>query len=132
MLFRFTVESAKNVVAVPAAAIQRGRLVYMKGEKKDEKDRAPEGFYSVEVKTGATDSQYVEIKEGLNEGDEVRGAAKPTGKEAEGTAEQQQPQMQGGMGGPPGGGYGGNRGGYGGGYGGNRGGMGGPPGGGMR
>ena len=127
-----TVESAKNVVAVPAAAIQRGRLVYMKGEKKDEKDRAPEGFYSVEVKTGATDSQYVEIKEGLNEGDEVRGAAKPTGKEAEGTAEQQQPQMQGGMGGPPGGGYGGNRGGYGGGYGGNRGGMGGPPGGGMR
>ena len=125
-----TVESAKNVIAVPTSAIQRGRRVFMKGEKKDEKDRAPDGFYSVEVKTGATDSQFIEIKEGLNEGDEVRGAAKPSGIEAEGTGQQQQ-QMPGGMGGPPGG-MGGGYGGYGGGMGGNRGGMGGPPGGGMR
>ena len=109
-----SVESAKDVVAVPVSAVQRGSRVYMKGEKKDEKDRAPEGFYSVEVKTGATDSEYIEIKQGLEEGDEVRGALKPTGVEAEGTGEQQQmPRSSygGGYGGPPGG-YGGNRGGY--------------------
>lgn len=116
-----SVESAKDVVAVPVSAIQRGSRVYMKGEKKDEKDRAPEGFYSVEVKTGATDSEYIEIKKGIKEGDEVRGALKPTGVEAEGTGEQQQMPgggYGGGYGGPPGGGYGGNRGGYGGGPGG--------------
>lgn len=105
------VESAENVLAVPSEAIQRGNRVYVEGDKTDEKDKAPEGYYSVTVKTGATDGRYTEIKEGLKEGQEVCGAAKATGVEAEGAqkAQQQQQQMPGmgmpgGMGGPQGGG----------------------------
>lgn len=118
------VESAADVLAVPSEAIQRGNRVYVKGEKTEENDKAPDGYYSVSVTTGATDGTYIEIKEGLEEGQEVCGAAKSSGVEAEGSqeAQQQQQQMQGGMGGPGGGNFGG-------GGGGNRGG-GGPGGGG--
>lgn len=123
------VESARNVLAVPAAAIQRGSRVYVKGEKTEENDRAPEGYKSVQVKTGATDSVFIEIKDGLAEGQEILGAIRASGAEAQGNAAGQNQQMMGpggmsggGMGGPPGGGnMGGNRGGYAGG--GNRGGM---------
>ncbi|MGM9935919.1 MAG: efflux RND transporter periplasmic adaptor subunit, partial [Candidatus Ornithomonoglobus sp.] len=121
------VESAENVLAVPSEAIQRGNRVYVKGDKTEENDKAPDGYYSVSVTTGATDGTYIEIKEGLEEGQEVCGAAKASGVEAEGAQEAQQQQMQmpggmgapaGGMGAPPGGG--GNRGGN---AGGNRGGA---------
>ena len=112
------VESARNVLAVPAAAIQRGSRVYVKGAKTEENDRAPEGYHSVPVKTGATDSVFVEIKEGLTEGQDILGAIKASGTEAQGSAAGQNQQMGpggmsgGGMGGPPGGGnMGGNRGG---------------------
>ncbi len=119
------VESALDVLAVPSEAIQRGNRVYVKGEKTEENDRAPEGYYSVSVTTGATDGIYIEIKEGLEEGQEVCGAAKSSGVEAEGAQEdQQQMQMQGGMGGAPGG-MGGAPGGMGGAPGGMGGGMGG-------
>ena len=117
------VENAKNVLAVPAASIQRGNKVYVKGEKTEDNDRAPDGYHSVEVVTGTTDSFFIEIKKGLNEGQEILGTVKASGTEAEGNTSGQ-PQMGGmprggmgggmsggGMGGPPGGGMGGNRGG---------------------
>lgn len=118
------VESAKNVLAVPVASIQRGSRVFVRGEKTEDNDRAPEGYHSVQVTTGATDSRFIEIKNGLKEGQEVLGAIKASGAEAQGNASSMgQPQMGGmpggGMSGPPGGGYGGNYGGMGG----NRGGM---------
>ncbi len=106
-------ESAKNVLAVPAEAIQRGGVVYIRGDKTEDRDRAPDGFCSVRVETGVTDSTFIEIKNGLEEGMEICGSIKPSGVEAEGMAQFNQQQMRGGMGGM-------------------RGGMGGPPGGGMR
>lgn len=126
------VESAKDVTAVPVQAVQRGNKVYAAGDKTAENDHAPDGYYSISVKTGATDGSFIEIKEGLEEGMEICGSVKASGVEAEGSEENQQQQMQmqggmpGGMGGgmPPGGMGGGMPGG-----GGNRGGMGG---GGMR
>lgn len=99
-----TVESADNVLAIPAESLQRGNIVYVQGEKQDENDKAPEGYYSVDVETGVSDSQYVEIKSGLNEGDTICGSIKASGNEAQGSTEtQSQPQMQGGMGGMGGG-----------------------------
>ena len=125
------VESARNVLAIPVASIQRGNRVYVKGEKTEENDRAPEGYHSVSVTTGATDSVFIEIKNGLTEGQEILGAIKATGAEAQGDASARTQQMGGmpgggmpggGMGGPPGGGnMGGSR--SGGMQGGNRGGM---------
>lgn len=95
-----TVESADNVLAIPAESLQRGNIVYVQGEKQDENDKAPEGYYSVDVETGVSDSQYVEIKSGLNEGDTICGSIKASGNEAQGSTESQsQQQMQGGMGG---------------------------------
>ena len=110
-----------DVLAIPVSGLQRGNRVYVKGDKTDESDEAPDGFYTVKVETGATDSSFIEIKSGLDEGTEICGAIKSSGVEARGNAQQQQ-RMQGGYGGgyggPPGGGYGG-------GMGGSRGGMGG-------
>lgn len=114
-----TVESAEDVLAVPVQAIQRGNMVYLEGKKTDENDKAPDGYHTVDVKTGVTDGMFIEIKEGLNEGDVVCGAQKSSGIEAEGSAGASQQQMggMGGMGGPPSGGMGGPP----------SGGMGGPP-----
>lgn len=110
------ISSAENVLAVPVQAIQRGNKVYLKGDKTDENDKAPEGYHSVDVETGATDSQYIEIKSGLEEGDEVAGATAPTGVEAQGSGDADETQeMPGGMGGGPGGMGGGPSGGGGGG-----------------
>ncbi len=126
-----TVESADNVLAVPAEAVQRGNIVYVQGDKTDENDIAPEGYYSVDVETGVSDAQYIEIKSGLNEGDIVCGSAAASGNEAMGSIDDSAMQMQGGMGGMsggPGGGMGGPGGGGGmGGPGGGGGGMGGGP-----
>ena len=94
-----TVESSEDVLAVPVEAVQRGNIVYVQGEKTDESDNAPEGYYSVDVETGITDSVYIEIKSGLNEGDVVCGSISASGNEAQGTVDSSTMQMQGGMGG---------------------------------
>ncbi len=60
---------ATDVLAVPVAAVNRGNVVYVKGEKTDQNDTAPDGFKSVGVETGAYNTEYIEIKSGLNEGD---------------------------------------------------------------
>lgn len=62
---------ATDVLAVSVSAVNRGGIVYVKGEKTDENDTAPDGFKSVKVETGAYNNQYIEIKSGLKEGDIV-------------------------------------------------------------
>ena len=66
-----TIASVENALCVPVSAVNRGNIVYVKGEKTEENDRAPEGFHSVTVTTGITTDQFVEILSGLNEGDIV-------------------------------------------------------------
>ena len=60
---------ATDVLAVPVSAVNRGNIVYVKGEKTNEKDTAPDTFKSVKVETGSYNNQYIEIKSGLAEGD---------------------------------------------------------------
>ena len=62
---------AENVLAVPVSAVNRGNTVFVKGEKTEEKDMAPDGFKSVKVETGVYNNDYIEIKSGLSEGDVV-------------------------------------------------------------
>ena len=67
-------------------------------EKENEEDKAPEGYKSVRVELGINDEDYIEIKSGLKEGDELKGIT------AQGNDFM---QMMPGMGGMPGGGMGG-------------------------
>lgn len=67
-----TLEEAKDVISVPADSLMRGNTVYVKDSSVKEKDGAvPAGFRSVEVTTGLISEDYVEIKTGLTEGEEV-------------------------------------------------------------
>lgn len=66
-----TTSYAKNVLTVPLACVNRGNSVYIKGEKTEEQDNAPEGFRTVKVETGVYNNEYIEIKSGLEEGDIV-------------------------------------------------------------
>lgn len=62
---------AEGVLAVPVSAVNRGNTVYVKGEKTEENDKAPDGFKSVKVETGVYNNDYIEIKSGLRDGDVV-------------------------------------------------------------
>lgn len=66
-----TTSQAKGVIAVPVTAVNRGNMVYVKGEKEDENDKAPEGYKTVRVETGVYNDEYIEIKSGLKLGDVV-------------------------------------------------------------
>lgn len=90
-----TVEQAENVIAVPMNAVNRGDTVYVKGDKTDQNDKAPEGYKTVNVETGINNGSFIEIKSGLNE-NEVVYVTPSSGDE--------QQQMMPGMGGMPGGG----------------------------
>ena len=68
-----TVSKADNVLSLPLDTINRGNLVYVKGEKSGDDDKAPDGFKSIKVETGINDSKFIEIKSGIDEGTEVRG-----------------------------------------------------------
>ena len=110
-------DSAENVLAVPADALQRGNVVYVKDDTvKEAQGRVPAGFRAVEVETGLISTDYVEITAGdLKENDEVYVAASSVGTENAVAMP---------MGGPPDGGPAGNGGPAGGGPGGNGGGRG--------
>ncbi len=66
-----TVEESQNTLVVPISAVNRGNTVYVKGEKTEENDMAPDGYKTVQVETGLSNESYVEILSGLNEGDIV-------------------------------------------------------------
>ncbi|WP_283673428.1 efflux RND transporter periplasmic adaptor subunit [Butyricicoccus sp. Marseille-Q5471] len=83
---RIEVARADQVLAVPVTAVQYGDVVYVKdgpGYKPDadaQPDPAqPAGYHAVKVTAGVTDGTYIEIKDGLSEGDEVYApAAEPS------------------------------------------------------
>ena len=97
-----SIVSVEDVVSIPVNALQKDNIVYVKGEKESENDNAPEGYKSVEVVTGASDDDYIQIISGIDEGEEVyvEGASSMTPQEM------MMQQMQGGGGGAPGGGGG--------------------------
>ena len=65
-------DQASDVVAVPADALMRGNKVYVKDDTVTEaQGPVPAGFRAVDVKTGLISDDYVEITEGLSEGDVV-------------------------------------------------------------
>lgn len=102
-----TTSQAKDVLAVPVTAVNRGNIVYVKGEKTDENDKAPDGYKSVQVETGVYNNEYIEIKSGLNAGDVVY---TPQIQSATTDVFSDMAGMMGGMtGGMPQGGMGGNR-----------------------
>lgn len=72
------VEEAADAVAVPIAAVQRGNIVYVKDETATNTDGTmvggtllPDGWRAVEVETGLSDADYIEILSGVEEGDVV-------------------------------------------------------------
>lgn len=107
-------DSAENVLAVPADALQRGNTVYVKDDTvKEAQGRVPAGFREVQVETGLISTDFVEIVSGdLKEDDEVYVAASsvttenavmmPMGGPAAGGAAGERPESGG-----PGGGRGG-------------------------
>lgn len=63
---------AKEALVIPADSLMRGNKVYVRDESVTEQiGVVPAGFRAVEVETGLTNEDYVQIISGLNEGDEV-------------------------------------------------------------
>lgn len=108
--------NVENVIGIPADALQRGNVVYVlntsptivSGDYSTEgisdrvKSRVPDGFTAINVETGISNENFIEVKSGLQEGDEVY--------VTESSSNNNQDMfggMGGGMGGPPGGGMGG-------------------------
>lgn len=106
-------DEAKDVIAIPADSLMRGNTVYVKDDSVKEKiGNVPAGFRSVEVSAGLISKDYVEIKSGLTEGEEVYVVQSSVEK----TSNNMMPGGMGGMGGMGGitggggpGGGGGNR-----------------------
>ena len=76
-------DKSEDALCIPVGALMRGNRVYVKDDsaessgssigEKTERAAAgvPEGFTAVQVTTGITNENYVEILSGLSEGDEV-------------------------------------------------------------
>lgn len=97
-----TLNSAEDVLAIPAAAVNRGNTVLLTADSPSAAggSQTEAGYVSVEVTAGVSDDSYIEITSGLQEGDTV--AYIPTTSSGNGFS-----MMPGGMGGGPGGGPGG-------------------------
>ncbi len=67
-----TVSNTEHVLVVPIGAVNRGNTVYVKGEKESKEDQAPQGYKTVQVTTGASNEELIEITSGLKKGDLVR------------------------------------------------------------
>lgn len=65
------IESHENVLAIPVGAVTRGNQVLVRSADGSTAPGAPEGFNYVTVKTGASNNNYIEILDGLKEGDEI-------------------------------------------------------------
>ncbi len=66
------IAKAEGVMAIPADALMRGDKVYVKDDSvKEANGDVPTGFKAVEVETGLTDGDYIEIKSGLTGNEEV-------------------------------------------------------------
>ena len=113
-----TLQNASDVLSIPSGALNRGNTVLVTADSPSAASGTPqesagegETYYSVPVEIGASDSNYIEIVSGLQEGDTV--AYIPT--TGSGGFDMMMPSgMGGGMpsGGGPGGGMGGGPGGF--------------------
>ncbi len=66
------VEKAEGVLAIPADALMRGNSVYVKDSTVTKANgNVPAGFKEVQIETGLTDGDYIEVKSGLTAGEEV-------------------------------------------------------------
>ena len=77
--------NVENALAIPANALQRGNVVYVLNSSETIKsgnystegisdrviNNVPDGFTAIKVETGISNSNYIEVKSGLAEGDEV-------------------------------------------------------------
>ncbi|MCD8192911.1 MAG: efflux RND transporter periplasmic adaptor subunit [Oscillospiraceae bacterium] len=68
-----TLESAENVLTVPASALQRGNTVLLTADSPSAAggEANESGYVTVEVTTGVSSDDYIEITSGLQEGDVV-------------------------------------------------------------
>ena len=112
--------NATDVIGIPSDALQRGNVVYMlntspsilsgdydtTGISDRVKNRVPEGFTAVNVETGISNENYIEITKGLVEGDQVYVSESSTNNRMNNFNNM---GGMGGMGGPPGGAGGGRR-----------------------
>lgn len=96
------IDQAEDVLTIPVDSLMRGNQVYVKDDTITEPaDGVPAGFRAVQVKTGLTNDTYVEITEGLSEGDQVY--VDESSKESDMMGVMMQMAVPGGMGGPGGG-----------------------------
>lgn len=97
------IDQAEDVLTIPVDSLMRENQVYVKDDTITEPaDGVPAGFRAVQVKTGLTNDTYVEITEGLSEGDQVY--VDESSKESDMMGVMMQMAVPGGMGGPGGGG----------------------------
>ncbi len=97
-------DEVSDALMIPVDGLMRGNRVYVKDDSVTEaQGNVPAGFRAVEVETGLTNDSYVQIVEGLSEGDEIYLDASST------TTTVQFPMGQGGMPGGMEGGGGQNR-----------------------
>ncbi len=76
------IDEVKNVLAIPSDALMRGDVVYVSDPTVTEAEGSkPAGFKEVEVETGLTDGDYIEIKSGLTGNEEVYVARNTTTEE---------------------------------------------------
>lgn len=65
-------DEAADTLMIPVDALMRGNRVYVRDESVQEaQGNVPAGFRAVEVETGLTNDDYVQILSGVAEGDEV-------------------------------------------------------------
>lgn len=100
-------DETEDALMIPIDSLMRGNRVYVKDDTvKEAQGSVPAGFRAVEVETGLTNDDYVEIVSGLFEGEEVY-----VSESSKSTDAFMMGGPGGGMGGGPGGGPGGNPGG---------------------
>ncbi len=121
-------DQVDDALMIPVDSLMRGNRVYVKDDSVTrQQGNIPAGFKAVDVETGISNDDYVQITSGLSEGDEVYVDSASSNTSTDMFQMGGMGGPDGGMGGGPGGGnggQGGNGGSRGGGNGGNRGGGG--------
>lgn len=121
-------DQVDDALMIPVDSLMRGNRVYVKDDSVTrQQGNIPAGFKAVDVETGISNDDYVQITSGLSEGDEVYVDSASSNTSTDMFQMGGMGGSDGGMGGGPGGGnggQGGNVGSRGGGNGGNRGGGG--------
>lgn len=76
------VNEVKNALIIPSDALVRGNIVYLEDKTAGKtEDEVPAGFRIQEVRVGISDGNYIEVTQGLSEGQKVYVAQKQEGME---------------------------------------------------